>query len=98
VIGNYRWRQSLYPAEPEYASIEAKLQQAPAIVVPTITIDGKYDPFTPAGDGAAYRDKFTDEYEHRTFDVGHNMPQEAPGPSPRRSWTSIISRGGRTAV
>jgi len=78
VIGNYRWRQSLYPGEPEYASIETKLQMAPGIAVPTITIDGKYDPFTPAGDGSAYRDKFTGTYEHRTFDVGHNVPQEAP--------------------
>jgi pimeloyl-ACP methyl ester carboxylesterase len=78
VIGNYRWRQSLYPAEPEYASIEKQLQTAPDIAVPTITIDGEHDPFTPAGDGAAYRDKFTGKYEHRTFDVGHNVPQEAP--------------------
>lgn len=78
VIGNYRWRQSLYPAEPEYASIEKKLQTAPAIAVPTITIDGRYDPFTPPGNGAAYRDKFTGKYDHRTFKVGHNVPQEAP--------------------
>jgi pimeloyl-ACP methyl ester carboxylesterase len=78
VIGNYRWRQSLYPAEPEYASLENKLQLAPAIAVPTITIDGKSDPFTPAGNGSAYRDKFTGKYEHRVFPVGHNVPQEAP--------------------
>ena len=78
VIGNYRWRQSLYPAEPEYASLENKLQLAPAIAVPTITIDGKSDPFTPAGNGSAYRDKFTGKYEHRVFAVGHNVPQEAP--------------------
>ena len=78
VIGNYRWRLGLYPAEPEYAAIEAKLQTGPAIAVPTITIDGKYDPFTPPGNGAAYRDKFTGPYEHRVFDVGHNVPQEAP--------------------
>jgi pimeloyl-ACP methyl ester carboxylesterase len=78
VIGNYLWRQSPYPAEPEYASIKNKLQKAPAITVPTITIDGKYDPFTPAGDGAAYRDKFIGKYEHRVFPVGHNVPQEAP--------------------
>jgi pimeloyl-ACP methyl ester carboxylesterase len=78
VIGNYRWRQSLLPAEPEYAAIEAKLQDAPRIAVPTITIDGRYDPFTPAGDGAGYRDFFTGKYLHRTFDVGHNVPQEAP--------------------
>jgi pimeloyl-ACP methyl ester carboxylesterase len=78
VIGNYRWRQSRYPAEPEYASIEAKLQTAPAVTVPTITIDGAHDPFTPPGNGAAYRDKFTGRYQHRVFDVGHNVPQEAP--------------------
>ena len=46
--------------------------------MPTITIDGKYDPFTPAGDGAAYRAFFTGKYEHRVFGVGHNVPQEAP--------------------
>jgi pimeloyl-ACP methyl ester carboxylesterase len=78
VIGNYRWRQSLYPAEPQYASLENKLQLAPAIAVPTITIDGEQDPFTPPGDGAAYRDHFTGRYEHRVFAVGHNVPQEAP--------------------
>jgi pimeloyl-ACP methyl ester carboxylesterase len=78
VIGNYRWRQSLAPAEPEYAGIENQLQKAPVITVPTITIDGEYDPFTPLGDGAHYRDKFSGKYEHMTFKVGHNVPQEAP--------------------
>ena len=78
VIGNYRWRLGLAPAEAEYASIEAKLQQAPVISVPAITIDGQHDPFTPAGNGAAYRDHFTGKYEHRVFPVGHNVPQEAP--------------------
>ncbi|BCY10198.1 alpha/beta fold hydrolase [Actinoplanes sp. L3-i22] len=78
VIGNYRWRQSLLPAEPAYAALEAKLQAAPKIAVPTITIDGKYDPFTPAGDGSAYRGQFTGRYQHRVLDVGHNVPQEAP--------------------
>ena len=74
----YRWRLGLYPSEPEYASIEKKLQATPKIAVPTITVDGKHDPFTPAGDGSAYRDMFTGKYDHRTFDVGHNVPQEAP--------------------
>ena len=78
VLGNYRWRLSLKPAEPEYAALEAKLQNAPPIGVPTITIDGRHDPFTPAGDGSSYRSHFTGRYEHRTFDVGHNVPQEAP--------------------
>jgi hypothetical protein len=48
-VGNYRWRASLTPAEPEYASLENKLQKAPVIGVPTITVDAKYDPFTPQG-------------------------------------------------
>jgi pimeloyl-ACP methyl ester carboxylesterase len=78
VIGNYRWRLSLAPSEPEYAEIEAKLQQAPTIGVPTITIDGAQDPFTPAGDGSAYRARFTGPYDHRVLEVGHNVPQEDP--------------------
>jgi pimeloyl-ACP methyl ester carboxylesterase len=78
VIGNYRWRQGLYPAEPEYTGLESRLQEAPVIAVPTIAIDGRSDPFTPQGNGAAYRAKFTGPYEHRVFDVGHNVPQEAP--------------------
>jgi pimeloyl-ACP methyl ester carboxylesterase len=78
VIGNYRWRLSLAPAEPAYAALESRLQKAPAIAVPTITIDGKDDPFTPAGNGSSYRSHFTGKYEHRTFNVGHNVPQEAP--------------------
>ncbi len=90
VIGNYRWRQSLYPAEPEYAAIEARLQQAPAIAVPAITIDGAHDPFTPAGNGSAYRDKFAGPYEHRVFDVGHNVPQEAP-----RAFAQAVIDAGR---
>ncbi|WP_375792269.1 alpha/beta fold hydrolase [Streptomyces rhizosphaericus] len=37
------------------------------------------DPFIPAGGGAAYRDKFSGPYAHRTLKgIGHNVPQEAP--------------------
>lgn len=43
-----------------------------------IAINGEHDPFTPPGDGAAYRDKFTGKYQHRVLPVGHNVPQEAP--------------------
>jgi pimeloyl-ACP methyl ester carboxylesterase len=78
VIGNYRWRLGLEPAEPEYTDLENRLQTAPPIGVPTITIDGKHDPFTPAGNGSAYRSHFTGKYRHHTFDVGHDVPQEAP--------------------
>jgi pimeloyl-ACP methyl ester carboxylesterase len=78
VIGNYRWRLGLAPTEPEYATIGRRLQAAPDIAVPTITIDGRDDPFTPAGNGSAYRAKFTGRYDHRVLDVGHNVPQEDP--------------------
>jgi pimeloyl-ACP methyl ester carboxylesterase len=78
VIGNYRWRLSLAPSEPEYAAIETRLQLVPTIGVPTITIDGAHDPFTPAGNGSAYRAHFTGAYDHRVLNVGHNVPQEDP--------------------
>ena len=44
----------------------------------TVVLDGKYDPFTPAGDGSSYRTHFTGRYQHRTFDVAHDVLQEAP--------------------
>jgi pimeloyl-ACP methyl ester carboxylesterase len=59
-------------------TIECAIAFRPVIAVTTITIDGKYDPFTPPGDGAAYRDKFSGKYAHETLPVGHNVPQEAP--------------------
>jgi pimeloyl-ACP methyl ester carboxylesterase len=78
IIDNYRWRLDLVPGDPKYAAIEKKLDAAPTIAVPTVTIDGKHDPFTPPGDGAAYRAHFTGKYAHHTLPVGHNVPQEDP--------------------
>jgi pimeloyl-ACP methyl ester carboxylesterase len=78
VIDNYRWRLSLSKSDPRYAHLEERLAKAPTIAVPTITIDGEFDPFTPPGDGSMYRDKFTGPYAHRALKVGHNVPQEAP--------------------
>ncbi|MEU9448937.1 alpha/beta hydrolase [Streptomyces sp. NPDC048277] len=78
VIDNYRWRLGLAKGEPRYSSLEKRLAAAPTIGVPTITIDGAHDPFTPPGNGSAYRKKFTGKYAHRTLPVGHNVPQEAP--------------------
>ncbi|GGL04479.1 alpha/beta hydrolase [Sphaerisporangium melleum] len=79
VIHNYRWRLSLAEGEPRYDDVERRLAGAPKIAVPTITIDAELDPFTPAGNGSGYRDRFTGAYEHRALrGVGHNVPQEAP--------------------
>jgi pimeloyl-ACP methyl ester carboxylesterase len=78
VIHNYRWRLSLADGDPQYDGLERRLASAPTIAVPTITIDGEFDPFTPAGDGTIYRSKFSGRYAHRVLKVGHNVPQEAP--------------------
>jgi pimeloyl-ACP methyl ester carboxylesterase len=78
IIDNYRWRLDLVPGDPRYDALEKQIAKGPTIAVPAITIDGEYDPFTPPGNGAKYRDKFTGKYEHMTFPVGHNVPQEAP--------------------
>ncbi|MFJ5949082.1 alpha/beta fold hydrolase [Streptomyces noursei] len=78
VIDNYRWRLGLAKGERRYDALERRLAAAPAIGVPTIAIDGSHDPFTPPGNGSAYRKKFTGKYAHRTLAVGHNVPQEAP--------------------
>jgi pimeloyl-ACP methyl ester carboxylesterase len=80
VLHNYRWRIGLAEGDPRHDRYERLLAAQPSIRVPTITLDPALDPFTPAGDGSAYRDHFTGPYEHRAIaDVGHNLPQEAPG-------------------
>ncbi len=79
VLYNYRWRIGLIEGEPRYDRYEKLLAAQPPIHVPTITLDPALDPFTPPGDGSAYRGHFTGKYEHRTIpNVGHDLPQEAP--------------------
>ncbi|MFG2474614.1 alpha/beta fold hydrolase [Streptomyces fagopyri] len=79
VIHNYRWRLGLAQGDPRYDRLERQLAAGPAVAVPTVTLDGQKDPFTPAGDGSSYRDRFSGPYAHRTLaDTGHNVPQEAP--------------------
>jgi pimeloyl-ACP methyl ester carboxylesterase len=79
VIHNYRWRLGLAAGEPHYDDLERRLADAPAIVVPTITLEGDANG-APHPDPSAYASKFTGKYEHRTISggVGHNLPQEAP--------------------
>jgi pimeloyl-ACP methyl ester carboxylesterase len=78
-IHNYRWRLGLAEGEARYADIENRLASAPAIGVPTITMEGDANG-APHPEPAAYRAKFTGKYEHRTISggIGHNLPQEAP--------------------
>jgi pimeloyl-ACP methyl ester carboxylesterase len=77
VIHNYRWRLSLAKGEPRYDDLEQKLQAAPVIGVPAITIGSDFDGAN--ANGAAYAKKFSGKYAHRVLkDIGHNVPQEAP--------------------
>jgi len=79
VIHNYRWRISLAAGEPQYGDLERRLARAPAIAVPTITLEGDANG-APHVDAGAYAGKFSGKYEHRVIEggVGHNLPQEAP--------------------
>lgn len=93
VIHNYRWRQGLAQGEARYDALETRLAAAPAIAVPTITLEGDANgaPHPAAKD---YAGKFTGPYAHRVVGggVGHNLPQEAP-----RAFTRAIvdvSRAG----
>ena len=88
VIHNYRWRLGLAEGEPKYDDLEKRLAEAPVIAVPTITLEGDANG-APHPDPASYAKKFSGKYAHRTVTggVGHNLPQEAPQPSPRRSST-----------
>ncbi|MGW0860526.1 alpha/beta fold hydrolase [Streptomyces sp. NPDC002690] len=79
VLFNYRWRIGLVEGQKRFDRYEKQLAAQPPIGVPTITLDAALDPFTPPGDGSAYRSHFTGRYEHRTIaNIGHNLPQEAP--------------------
>ena len=79
VIHNYRWRLGLAQGEPRYDEVETRLAAAPAISVPTITLEGDANG-APYPDVSAYAHKFSGRYEHRviTGGIGHNLPQEAP--------------------
>jgi pimeloyl-ACP methyl ester carboxylesterase len=79
VIHNYRWRLGLAEGEPRFDDVEMRLAAAPAISVPTITLEGDANG-APHPDASAYATKFSGRYEHRviTGGIGHNLPQEAP--------------------
>jgi pimeloyl-ACP methyl ester carboxylesterase len=78
-VHNYRWRLGLAAGEAPYEDLERRLAEAPAITVPSITLEGDANG-APHPDPSAYAKKFSGPYEHRTIEggVGHNLPQEAP--------------------
>ena len=91
MIHNYRWRIGLAAGEPHYDDLERRLAGAPAIAVPTITLEGDANG-APHPDPSAYASKFTGKYAHRTISggVGHNLPQEAP-----QAFTQAIADASR---
>jgi pimeloyl-ACP methyl ester carboxylesterase len=79
VIHNYRWRLGLANGEARYDELEARLASAPAITVPTITLEGDANG-APHPNPATYAGRFSGKYEHRLVEggIGHNLPQEHP--------------------
>ena len=79
VIHNYRWRLGLAEGDAKYNDLQKKIDDAPVIAVPTITMEGDANG-APHAEPAAYAKKFSGKYEHRTIKggIGHNLPQEAP--------------------
>jgi pimeloyl-ACP methyl ester carboxylesterase len=79
VIHNYRWRLGLAEGEARFDDLEKRLAAAPAITVPTITLEGDANG-APHPEPGTYAKKFSGKYEHRTITggIGHNLPQEAP--------------------
>jgi len=78
-VHNYRWRLDLVKGEAKYAALEERLAAAPAISVPTITMEGDANG-APHPEPAAYAKRFTGPYKHQLISggIGHNLPQEAP--------------------
>lgn len=79
VIDNYRWRLGITKGEAKYDALESKLATAPAITVPSVTLEGDSNG-APHPDPSAYAVRFKGKYAHHTITggIGHNLPQEAP--------------------
>jgi pimeloyl-ACP methyl ester carboxylesterase len=90
VIHNYRWRLGLAESEPRYDDLERRPAAAPAIGVPTITLEGDANG-APHPEANTKAQKFSGRYEHRVTvgGIGHNLPLEAP----REFATAIIDAG-----
>lgn len=79
VIHSYRHRFGLAPSDPAYIATEQRLAAQPAIIVPTITLDGDADGLLPLGNTAHHARHFTGPHQHRIIETGgHNLPQEHP--------------------
>ncbi len=79
VIHSYRHRYGNAPGDPQYAAVEARLAQRPAIAVPTVVLHGAADGVGPAAGSEAHAQHFTGPYRREVIPgVGHFLPREAP--------------------
>jgi pimeloyl-ACP methyl ester carboxylesterase len=79
VIQSYRHRFGNAPGDPQYAEIEARLAERPAIPVPTIVLHGEADGVGPAAGSESHARHFTGPYRREVIPVvGHFLPREAP--------------------
>jgi pimeloyl-ACP methyl ester carboxylesterase len=83
VIHNYRWRLGLAEGESKYDDLEKRLAEAPAITVPTITLEGDANG-APHPEASAYAKKFSGKYAHRIIDVIGKVGSPKPHPN---AWT-----------
>jgi pimeloyl-ACP methyl ester carboxylesterase len=80
VIHSYRHRFGLVEGDPALEELERRLAAQPPIAVSTNTIDGAADGVMPRAGSAHHSAHFSGWRQHRVFqNVGHNLPQEAPG-------------------
>ncbi|WP_428929586.1 alpha/beta fold hydrolase [Marinibacterium sp. SX1] len=77
VIHHYRWAFGLSEGDASLSELEDRIARRPAISVPAVTLDGTLDPLKPGGT-SQHAAMFNGPRDHRSFDVGHNLPQEAP--------------------
>lgn len=81
VVHSYRHRYALVPGDPAVEAIERRLAARPPIAVPSVVLDGGGDGVLFSGAIGRDAARFTGGYAHRLVpEVGHNLPQEAPGP------------------
>ena len=76
VVHSYRYGFGLAAGDPALESLEERLARRPKITVPAMTLDGARDTLKPGGT-AHHASMFSGQHEHRTIEVGHNLPQEA---------------------
>lgn len=78
-LHSYRHRLGTVPGAPEYAHLEKRLLDQPAVTVPTVTLDGDADGVTPWTDGSGYAAHYPGPWVHHVVPgAGHNLPQERP--------------------